>query len=100
MTGCRFTCRPRITGTSNLVIVVEACTNLANPAWFPLRTNTLTGGSSLMAIERVEAFGLKVVQVLAIIDRMEGGAAAFAGRGYRFSSLLTISDFGLQPPQP
>ena len=32
-----------------------------------------TGGSSLQAIERVEAFGLKVVRVIAIIDRMEGG---------------------------
>ena len=41
-----------------------------------------TGGSSLTAIERVEAFGLKVVRVLAIIDRMEGGAEAFAQRGY------------------
>jgi len=35
-----------ITGTSNLVIVVEACTNLAHPIWYPLQTNTLTGGSS------------------------------------------------------
>ena len=35
-----------IAGTSNLVIVVEACTNLANPIWFPLQTKTLTGGSS------------------------------------------------------
>ena len=35
-----------ITGTSNLVIVVEACTNLANPVWSPVGTNTLTGGSS------------------------------------------------------
>jgi hypothetical protein len=32
-----------ITGTSNLVIVVEACTNLANPVWSPLQTITLTG---------------------------------------------------------
>jgi hypothetical protein len=30
-----------ITGSSNLVIVVEACTNLANPVWSPLSTNTL-----------------------------------------------------------
>ena len=30
-----------ITGTSNLVIVVEACTSLANPAWTPVGTNTL-----------------------------------------------------------
>ena len=35
-----------ITGASNLVIVVEASTNLANPVWAPVGTNTLTGGSS------------------------------------------------------
>jgi orotate phosphoribosyltransferase len=58
-----------------------------------------TGGSSLQAIERVEAFGLKVVRVLAIIDRMKGGAEAFAARGYPFASLLTIRDFGLEPPK-
>lgn len=58
-----------------------------------------TGGSSLKAIERVEAFGLKVIRVVAIIDRMEGGAEAFAQRGYPFSSLLTIRDFGIQPPE-
>ena len=57
-----------------------------------------TGGSSLQAIERAEAFGLKIVGVLAIIDRMEGGAEAFAQRGYPFASLLTIRDFGIEPP--
>ena len=35
-----------ITGPSNLVIVVEACTNLVNAVWVPVATNTLTGGSS------------------------------------------------------
>lgn len=30
-----------ITGSSNLVIVVEACTNLSNPIWLPVSTNTL-----------------------------------------------------------
>ena len=35
-----------ITGTNNFVIVVEACTNLLNPAWSPLATNTLTTGAS------------------------------------------------------
>jgi PKD repeat protein len=34
-----------ITGTSNLVVVVEASTKLVNPTWYPLQTNTLTGGS-------------------------------------------------------
>jgi len=31
---------------SGMVIVVESCTNLVNPAWSPVGTNTLTGGSS------------------------------------------------------
>ncbi len=34
-----------ITGTSNIPIVVEACTNLANPVWVPLQSMTLTNGS-------------------------------------------------------
>lgn len=58
-----------------------------------------TGGSSLLAIERCEQYGLKVTHVIAIIDRQEGGEAAFTSRGYRFSSLLTIRDFGLEPPK-
>ena len=57
-----------------------------------------TGGSSLAAIEKVEAFGMKVLGVLAIIDRLEGGAAAFAAKGYKLQTLLTIRDFGLEPP--
>jgi hypothetical protein len=35
-----------ITGTSGLAIVVEACTNLANPIWSPVGTNTFSSGSS------------------------------------------------------
>jgi hypothetical protein len=34
-----------ITGTSNLVVVIEASTNLANPVWSPLQTNTLDSNS-------------------------------------------------------
>jgi len=58
-----------------------------------------TGGSAFEAIERCEQFGLKIAGVLAIIDRMEGGAEAFAQRGYRFASLLSIRDFGIEPPR-
>jgi len=32
-----------ITGSSGMVVVVEACTNLANPTWSPLQTSTLSG---------------------------------------------------------
>jgi orotate phosphoribosyltransferase len=55
-----------------------------------------TGGSSLLAIERCEAVGLKVKRVLAIIDRLEGGREAFAERGYELTSLFTVRDFGIE----
>jgi hypothetical protein len=35
-----------ISWATNLSVVVEACTNLVNPAWSPVGTNTLTSGSS------------------------------------------------------
>lgn len=54
-----------------------------------------TGGSSLLAIERCEAVGLKVRRVLAIVDRLEGGREAFTARGYELTSLVTIKDLGV-----
>jgi hypothetical protein len=35
-----------LTGSSNLVVVVEACTNFASPVWTPVATNTLVNGTS------------------------------------------------------
>jgi len=58
-----------------------------------------TGGSSLEAITRVEEFGCKVRKVIAIVDRLEGGQAAFKAKGYELVSLLTIRDFGIEPPK-
>jgi orotate phosphoribosyltransferase len=57
-----------------------------------------TGGSSLEAFERCQEFGLTVDRVVAIIDRREGGREAFAARGLAFDSLLSIRDFGIEPP--
>jgi orotate phosphoribosyltransferase len=57
-----------------------------------------TGGSSLRAIEKVRAAGLQVQGVVAIIDRLEGGAEAFAQQGFQLQTLLTIRDFGIDPP--
>ena len=35
-----------ITNAGSPTLVVDACTNLSNPIWMPISTNTLTGGSS------------------------------------------------------
>jgi len=34
-----------VSGTSNMTVIAEACTNLSNPIWSPLQTNLLTNGS-------------------------------------------------------
>jgi hypothetical protein len=34
-----------ISGTTNIPLVVEACTNLVSASWTPLQTCTLTNGS-------------------------------------------------------
>ena len=57
-----------------------------------------TGGSSLQAIERVQEFGCEVAHVVAIVDRLQGGAEAFGKLALPFSPLLTIRDFGIDPP--
>jgi hypothetical protein len=35
-----------LAGSSNLAVVVEACTNLLKPVWLPIGTNTLLGGAA------------------------------------------------------
>lgn len=57
-----------------------------------------TGGSSLLAVERIQEFGAEVVEVVGIVDRMQGGAENFAKNNLPFRSLLSIRDFGIEPP--
>jgi orotate phosphoribosyltransferase len=51
-----------------------------------------TGGTILRAIEIVEAQGLQVVQVLALVDREEGGRENLAMKGYILESIFSKSD--------
>jgi orotate phosphoribosyltransferase len=51
-----------------------------------------TGGSTLKALDKLEAAGRKVVGVLALVDRLEGGREAIEGRT-RFASVFTRNDF-------
>lgn len=56
-----------------------------------------SGGSAIKAVEAAEAFGLKVREVIGIIDRLAGGEAAFAAKGLKLTTLTTIRDFGIDP---
>ncbi len=53
-----------------------------------------TGGSVLKAMEAVEAAGCKVVRVMTLLDRHQGGSQLFKDRGYDFHALLHASPKG------
>lgn len=54
-----------------------------------------SGGSALQAIRAVEEEGGRVLGVLAVVDREEGGRAAIEGAGYIVVALTTTIDLGL-----
>jgi orotate phosphoribosyltransferase len=59
-----------------------------------------TGASTLKAIERLTAHGCRILKVVALLDRREGGAGAITALGYPLEALFTISDLlSLIPPK-
>ena len=51
-----------------------------------------TGGSLLKAIEIIENEGCKVIKVLVLIDRLEGGKEVLQSKGYDVASVFTKDD--------
>lgn len=55
-----------------------------------------SGGSAMKALAAVEGAGGKVLGVLAVVDREEGGKAMLEADGRRVVTLTTASDLGLR----
>ncbi len=51
-----------------------------------------TGGSALKAVDRLQAAGYQVNEVLAIVNREQGGAETFAARDIPLRSLFQMSE--------
>ncbi|MBD2257533.1 orotate phosphoribosyltransferase [Pseudanabaena sp. FACHB-2040] len=51
-----------------------------------------TGQSALKAVERLRGAGYQVNQVLALVDRLQGGAELYQQQGLTFEALFTIKD--------
>ncbi len=52
-----------------------------------------TGASTLKAVERARSEGLRVLGVVALVDRQEGGREAVEAQGVRLEALFTRADF-------
>ncbi|HEX6574610.1 MAG TPA: orotate phosphoribosyltransferase [Gemmatimonadaceae bacterium] len=51
-----------------------------------------TGKSAIQAIDAVEAAGGKIIGVIAVVDRQDGGREAIRARGYGVVALATIDE--------
>ncbi|MER3396958.1 MAG: orotate phosphoribosyltransferase [Chloroflexota bacterium] len=61
--------------------------------------DTVTTGETLLsAIAAAEAAGAKVIKVLAVVDRQEGGGGRLRQAGYDFEPLFTAEELGLITP--
>ncbi len=55
-----------------------------------------SGGAALQAVRVLREAGLEVRGVLCVVDREQGGAAAFAAEGVRLDPLFTASGLGIK----
>lgn len=51
-----------------------------------------TGRSAMLAVERLRAVGYTVEQVIALVDREQGGAEFYQSQGLKFQSLFKITE--------
>lgn len=51
-----------------------------------------TGGSALTAVERLNDAGYKVTQILALVDREQGGTELYQSKGIKFQALFSIQE--------
>jgi orotate phosphoribosyltransferase len=74
--------------------LLEGNTHLAAGARIALLEDVVTtGGSTLKAAAKLKDAGYEVTGVLALVDRLEGGAEAIRAAGLRFEALYTQRDF-------
>jgi orotate phosphoribosyltransferase len=51
-----------------------------------------TGQSALKAVERLQQAGYQVTEIIALVDRQQGGAELYAKEGLGFQTVFSISD--------
>jgi orotate phosphoribosyltransferase len=55
-----------------------------------------TGQSALKAVERLKNAGYEVEQIIALVDRQQGGAELYESAGLEFQALFSIQEIQAQ----
>ena len=51
-----------------------------------------TGRSAMLAVERLRAVGYQVEQIIALVDREQGGAEFYQSKGLNFEAIFSLSE--------
>lgn len=80
-------------GAKKLVEGLTRGETLANQKVVILEDVTTTGESAWKAIEAIRETGADVIMVITLVDREEGAADFFSGKGMKFQPLFRASEF-------
>ncbi len=64
----------------------------ANSKIVVLEDVVTTGNSALKAVKRLQDAGFYVDQIIALVDRLQGGAELYSNEGLNFQALFTIAE--------
>jgi orotate phosphoribosyltransferase len=71
---------------------IEGPTLTPNSSVVVLEDVVTTGQSALKAVDRLRQAGYTVTQILALVDRLQGGAALYAAEGIEFQAVFSIRE--------
>ncbi|MBE9169272.1 orotate phosphoribosyltransferase [Pleurocapsales cyanobacterium LEGE 06147] len=71
---------------------IEGPTLAAGAKVVVLEDVVTSGRSAMLAVERLQAAGYRVEEIIAIVDREQGGAEFYQSQGIKFQSLFSITE--------
>lgn len=80
-------------GTKSLIEGLGPGETMAGKRVVIVEDVTTTGGSAIKAAEAIRASGAEIVQVITIVDRLDGADEAFKKANMDFRPLLTLANF-------
>lgn len=71
---------------------IEGCSLNSSAKIVVLEDVVTTGKSALLAVERLEAAGYQVTEIIALVDRNQGGRELYQSQGLKFQAIFDITE--------
>ncbi len=71
---------------------IEGCSLNSSAKIVVLEDVVTTGKSALLAVERLQAAGYQVTEIIALVDRNQGGRELYQSQGLKFQAIFDITE--------